>query len=603
MSSSTNPTTAEVSTEAIANDWLTRFERALAAGEGAAQLFRTDGWWRDLLAFTWDLRTAHGPDAIATQGRSAQDAGPTGFALAPGSSADVVGEGDAAFLQFRFVFETDVARGEGVARLTRAAGSTDDWRAWTVLTATRELKGHEELVDARRPHGGPQGSERAPMNWAQARQRQQEFLDGEPSVVVIGAGHGGLGVAARLGRLGVDTLVVDRNPRVGDSWRNRYASLVLHDPVWYDHMPYLPFPPNWPVFAPKDKLADWLEFYASAMELNVWTGSEMVASEYDEVLGTWTLTIRRADGTERQVRPRHVVLATGVSGTEPNIPELPHAEEFAGVLCHSSTFRGGAEYAGKKAVVVGTCNSGHDIAQDLHEHGAEVTMVQRSSTYVVDVETSGIAMAGMYDGSGPPTEVADLLSASFPFNALPPLQRAVTAQMTAMDKPLLDRLEKAGFALNSGIDDTGALGLFLQKGGGYYVNVGCSELIADGEIAIRSGIAVERFTPSGVVLTDGSTLEADVVVLATGYHGMLATARRLFGDEVADRCGPVWGLDDEGELRGVWRRSGHPGLWFMGGNLQMARFYGQFLALQITAIEAGVIGSRPAAAMVPAPTS
>jgi putative flavoprotein involved in K+ transport len=585
-------TAPDLSTEVIATEWLARFERALATGEGTAPLFQSDGWWRDLLSFTWDLRTAHGAEAIAIQARSAEDAEGTGFALAPGSTADLIGEGDAAFLQFRFVFETAVARGEGVVRLTRVAGSEHDWAAWTVLTAMRELKGHEELVGARRPHGGAHGADRAQRNWLEARTRQQEFLDGEPAVVVVGAGHAGLGLAARLGRLGVDTLVIDRNARIGDSWRNRYASLVLHDPVWYDHLPYLPFPANWPVFSPKDKLADWLESYASTMELNVWAGSELLASEHDDVLGTWTLTVRRPDGTERQVRPRHVVLATGVSGTEPNIPELPHAEEFDGTLCHSSTFPGGAAFAGKKAVVVGTCNSGHDIAQDLHEQGADVVMVQRSSTYVVSVETSSIAMAGMYDETGPPTEIADLISGSFPFHALPPLQKAMTAQMTAMDKPLLDRLEKVGFRLNYGIDDTGALMLFLQKGGGYYINVGCSELIADGKIGIRAGVEVARFTPTGVVLTDGTELEADVVVLATGYHGMVETARKLLGDEVADRCGPVWGLDEEGELRSVWRRSGHEGLWFMGGNLQMARFYGAFLALQITAVEAGIIDAR-----------
>jgi putative flavoprotein involved in K+ transport len=320
-----------------------------------------------------------------------------------------------------------------------------------------------------------------------------------------------------------------------------------------------------------------------------------VASARDEVAGRWTVTLRRADGGERVLHPRHVVLATGVSGTEPNVPVLPGADRFRGTLCHSSAFGGGAEYAGRRAVVVGSGNSAHDIAQELCEHGAEVTMVQRSSTYVISVAMAREARAGAFREGGPPPEVADLLVASLPFRAQVGMQREVTARVAERDREVLDGLQRAGFLLSSGIEGAGTLLLFLEKGGGYYIDVGCSGLIADGRIAIRSGVEVSGLTPTGVTLGDGSPLDADVVVLATGYHGMVATARRLLGDEVADRCGPVWGLDEEGELRGVWRRTGQDGLWFMGGNLAMARSYGRYLALQIAAVEAGVVDARPAA--------
>ena len=307
---------------------------------------------------------------------------------------------------------------------------------------------------------------------------------------------------------------------------------------------------------------------------------------------SWTLIVRRADGSQRTVRPRHLVLATGVSGTEPNMPELPGADEYRGFVCHSSQFPHGVDFSGKKAVVVGTGNSGHDLAQELFDGGAEVTMIQRSPTYVVSLAGSAIAMTGLYEESGPPTDVADLLGASFPFKCAPEMHQATTAAMAEHDKELLADLEKAGFLLTSGINGTGALQLFLQRGGGYYINVGCSELIADGSIGLRSGVEAVRFTSTGLELSDGSTVDADVVVFATGYLGMRETARRLLGDEVADRCGPVWGLDDEGELQGVWRRSGQDGLWFMGGNLAMARFYGKFLALQIKAHEVGLLEPR-----------
>lgn len=576
----------------IATHWLDRFESALISGDAGAanELFHTDAWWRDLLAFAWDLRTAQGSEEIGAflTERSGQE----GLSIAMLGDTDLVEAGEEPWVQAMFEFTTELAHGRGVLRLVRREGA---WKAWTVMTAMDGLVGHEESTGSRRPRGGAQGTGRSERNWTESRKRQQEFTAGEPQVLVVGAGHGGLGLAARLGCLGVDTLVIDHSPRIGDSWRNRYDSLVLHDPVWYDHLPYVPFPASWPVYSSKDKLADWLESYASTMELNVWTGTQLVDSNYDHVSGEWSVTLLRADGSRRTVRPRHVVLATGVSGTEPNIPDIRGATTFGGTLCHSHGFPHGADFADRKAVVVGSCNSGHDIAQELYEGGADVTMVQRSATYVVSVAGSGIAMAGLYDETGPPTEIADLIGASFPFRAVPELHRATTSAMADFDKEMLAGLEKSGFLLSSGIDGTGPLMLFLQKGGGYYINVGASELIAEGKIKIKAGVEVERLTATGLELADGSAFDADIVVLATGYRGMIDTARRLLGDDVADRCGPVWGLDEEGELRGVWRRSGHDGLWFMGGNLAMARFYGKFLALQIKALEEGLIGvGRPA---------
>ena len=590
-SSVTDPTSLSgVDLDALTSQWLSGFESALSRGrEGAVHgLFHEDAWWRDLLGFTWDLRTAHGLEQLDSA--VSERAGQSGLSMAMIGNASLVEGVTEPWVQAMFTFTTEQAHGRGVLRLVCR---DDVWKAWTVMTAMDGLVGHEELTGTRRPSGGAHGADRSERNWLESRKVQSEFTASEPAVLIVGAGHGGLGLAARLGCLGVETLVIDRNPRVGDSWRNRYDSLVLHDPVWYDHLPYLPFPASWPVFSPKDKLADWLESYAATMELNVWTGTELRASDYDAALGRWSVSLTRPDGSTRVVHPRHLVMATGVSGTEPNIPEIAGADTFSGMLSHSQGFPHGADFSGRKAVVVGSCNSGHDIAQELYERGADVTMLQRSPTYVVSVASASVPMTGMYDESGPPTDVADLLGASFPFKAAPEMHRATTAAMAELDADMLATLEKAGFLLSSGIDGTGALGLFLQKGGGYYINVGTSELIAAGEIKIKSGVEIDRFTESGLELSDGSALAADVVVLATGYRGMLDTTRRLLGTEVADRCGPVWGLDDEGELRGVWRRSGHEGLWFMGGNLAMARFYGKFLALQIKAIEEGLVEAAP----------
>jgi cation diffusion facilitator CzcD-associated flavoprotein CzcO len=581
----------------ISTRWLADFSAALEQQDAAAiaTLFVPDGWWRDLLSFTWDLRTFHGAGAIGDAlAALATAARPSGFELEPGKEPVLVEvDENTRWVQGFFRFETTVARGAGFFRLMPTGSHDGTWKAWTVLTTMDGLKGFEEPIGPRRPAGVSHGEQQARQTWLERREAQRQFADSDPQVLVVGAGQGGLTLAARLGQLGVDTLVVERNPRVGDNWRNRYASLVLHDPVWYDHMPYLPFPDHWPVFTPKDKLAAWFETYVDAMELNVWTATEFLGGDYDDDARRWTVRVRRADGTERTLQPSHVVLATGMSGV-PNVPDIPGVGEFAGTVCHSSAHAGGRDYAGRRAVVVGCCNSGHDIAQDFYEQGADVTMVQRSSTYVMSSE-NGIAVlfAGVYEEGGPPVEDADMIFSSIPYPLVGELHKGATKTLAELDADLLAGLERAGFKVDFGDDGTGLFMKYLTRGGGYYIDVGASRLIADGKIKIKQGVEVERFTKDGVVFTDGSFLPADVVVLATGYKNMRESARRLFGDAVADRCSPVWGLDEEGELRTIWRRSGHPGLWFMGGNLQQARTYSKFLALQIKADEERLSTAAP----------
>jgi cation diffusion facilitator CzcD-associated flavoprotein CzcO len=197
----------------------------------------------------------------------------------------------------------------------------------------------------------------------------------------------GLSIAARLTQLDVDTLIVDREARIGDNWRKRYHALVLHNQVHVNHLPYMPFPPNWPAYIPKDKLAAWFEAYVESMELNYWTGSEFAGGSYDETAKRWSVLVRRADGTTREVHPRHVVMATGVSGI-PRLPDIPSLRNFRGGILHSSEYEDGEAWKGKTALVIGSGNSGHDIAQDLHSAGAKVTLVQRSSTMIVNVEPS-----------------------------------------------------------------------------------------------------------------------------------------------------------------------------------------------------------------------
>lgn len=573
----------------LAVGWLAGLTAAIADGDRdqLVGLLGADSWWRDQLVLGWDLRTHRGADPIAdVVAAAAPAAGLTDLAPTPDRPASLVDAGDGVqYVQAFFGFRTAVGRGEGVLRMLPDADGV--WRAWTVLTALSELTGSEERTGHRRPVGNPHG--RSGPTWAERREREQAFEDREPEVVIVGGGQSGLALGARLSQMGVDALIVDAQPRVGDAWRNRYRSLSLHDPVWYDHMPYLNFPETWPVYMPKDKIADWLEHYAGAFDLNVWTSSRLVSGDYDDAAGVWTVVVRREDGTERTLRPQHLVMATGITGRA-RVPSFHGQDGFAGVIEHSSTYQGTSDVAGRRAVVVGAATSGHDIAQDLHDRGAQVTMVQRSSTYVMSTEHGVPAlMGGLYEQDGPPTEVADLLFVSFPHDLLGRLHVGLTESLKQADAELLAGLERAGFALDFGEDGSGLFMKVLRKASGYYIDVGASELIISGAIAVAQGAGVERFEPDAVVLTDGRRLEADLVVLATGYETVREQVGDLLGEATAGRMREAWGLDEEGELNGAWRPTGHPGLWYMVGNLAMGRYYSRIVALQLAARLRGVV--------------
>jgi cation diffusion facilitator CzcD-associated flavoprotein CzcO len=330
------------------------------------------------------------------------------------------------------------------------------------------------------------------------------------------------------------------------------------------------------------------------MELNVWMQTSITSTSWSDAAQKWTITLNRTlpDGTTqtRTLHPKHIIQATGHSGKK-NFPTIPGMSSFTGSrLCHSSEFKGAHPNShGKKAIVVGCCNSGHDISQDFYEKGYDVTMVQRSTTCVVSSESiTSIALAGVYCEGGPPVEDADLWLHGTPMPVLKLIQVAITDASNAMDKATLEGLRKAGFALDTGPDGAGLFMKYYQRGGGYYIDVGASQLIIDGKIKIKQGQEIAEVLPKGLKFADGSELEADEIIFATGYQNMRSEARSIFGDELADRVGDIWGFDKEGEFRTIWRDSGHPGFWFMGGNLALCRYYSNVLALQILGREVGL---------------
>ncbi len=577
---------------AITDRWLADFENALSAGDAAAleALFCSDGHWRDLLALTWHVQTVSGADSIAQSiGDDATSAKPSGFERAPGRTPPrLVTRAGFEAVEAIIRFDTAYGKANGVVRLAKDTVESGAPKALTLLTALDEIAGFPEAVGDARPTGEAYSRDFHGPNWLDQRLSAQAYDDRDPAVLVVGGGQAGLSIAARLTQLGVDTLIVDREARIGDNWRNRYHALTLHNQVHVNHLPYLPFPPNWPAYIPKDKIAGWFEAYADIMELNFWTGTEFAGGSYDQQAGRWSVELRQAGGKTRRMQPRHIVMATGVSGI-PNLPDIPGLADFAGAVVHSGEYGSADQWAGRNALVIGTGNSGHDIAQDLHSHGAQVTMVQRSPTLIVSVEPSAQLPYALYD-EGPDLADCDLLAASMPLKVARRAHQLITARSRELDKDLLDGLTRAGFKLDYGRDDTGWQFKYLERGGGYYFNVGCSDLIASGEIALVQYADIERFVAAGALMNNHETLPADLIVLATGFKGQDYLVRRLFGDAVAERVGPVWGFDEaHQELRNMWMRTGQPGLWFLAGSFAQCRIYSKYLALQIKACEEGLI--------------
>lgn len=573
-----------------ADNWLLQFEDALASPDDVLlkPLFHPDSYWRDVLALSWNIQTVNRAFAIIEElPAHARRSAPSDFRIDAERAAPrrVMRAGTNA-IEAIFKFETATGRGHGIVRLIPDAADGDRLKAWTLLTALEELKGFEEQQGHTRPRGQAYSRDFRGPNWLDLRKASTEYAGRDPDVLVVGGGQAGLAIAARLKQLKIDALIVDREARVGDNWRKRYHALTLHNQVQVNHLPYMPFPPNWPTYIPKDKLANWFESYVDAMELNFWTGTEFLGGSYDDAQGRWTVELRRADGTTRAMQPRHVVMATGVSGI-PNRPEIPGLKNFSGKVMHSSRYEDGESWTGKRALVIGTGNSGHDIAQDLHSSGAAVTLVQRSPTLVTNIEPSAqLAYAAYNEGS---LEDNDLIATSMPLVLAKRSHVLMTEQSKELDKPLLDGLARRGFKLDFGDGGTGWQFKYLTRGGGYYFNVGCSDLVASGAVALKQFSDIETFVSEGARLKSGETVEADLIVLATGYRPQEELVKKLFGEAMAQRVGPIWGFGDGQELRNMYTRTPQPGLWFIAGSLAQCRINSRYLALQIKAIEAGLL--------------
>lgn len=570
--------------------WLTAFDEALSHRDvnAAMSLFLPDAYWRDLVAFTWNVLTAEGHEAIREMLEAClARTGPNSWQVAsPARLNDDVVEATATF-------ETSVARCRAVIRLRGG-------KCWTLLTAATGLKGFEEACGRRRPNGAPTCYHLGRKSWRRQRECESRELGTtrQPYCVIVGAGHCGLSLAARLKQLDVPTLVIDKRERPSDTWRDRHDTLSLHSPSWFDQMPYLPYPENWPLYPSKDQFANWLEAYTTLMDLDLWSGTECLHADFDEARSEWQLQVTRGS-CRMELNPKQLVFATGLFGT-PKFPELPGMQTFKGEQRHASDPPASHNYEGRYCVVVGSGTSAHDICAELWEAGANVTMIQRAPTIVIRQERLTGVLAGLYGDDaqmrGVMPETADMMFASVPQRVLLQMHQQIVAQIKEQDAPYYERLRRAGFLLTFGEDDAGILLQIFRNPSGYYVDVGASELIVDRRIKLRSGMGVKALREHSVVLSDGSELPADLIVYATGYER--GPTLRVLPEEMAHRVGRLWGLGSgfrndpgpwEGELRNMWKPTRQTGLWFASHGIGGARFYSRLLALQIKARQVGMV--------------
>jgi putative flavoprotein involved in K+ transport len=583
----------DVELEDVVSAWLRNFEDALSSCDKAAiaLLFEEEGNWRDVLAFTWHLTPKVGAVAIAEALVARQPAVKArAFGISPQRTRPrLVNRLGRECIETIICFETKIGRGEGALRLTE--NTAGQFKAWVLSTNLEELKGFEEQIGERRPSGAAYSRNFGGDNWEDVRRKAVLFEDHDPTVLVVGGAQAGLAISARLNQLGIDTLMIDKWPRIGDSWRKRYHSLALHNSIHVNHLPYLPFPPTWPNYIPKDMLGLWFEFYAQVMEINHWTSTEFTKGEWDATAKCWVVTLKCADGRLRVMRPRHIVFANGVSSYSLK-PEIAGLDTFKGDVIHSEGFDSGAPYAGKNAIVIGTGSSANDIALDLYSFGCDTTLVQRGSSTVVSIEPSAKLNYALYD-EGPPIEDCDMLASA----VTPPLliqgYQAAVKRMLELDEEMIDGLKGIGFKFDVGEDKTGHQMKYRRRGGGYNLDAGSSELMIKGEISLLQNDQIERYCEEGALLKDGTIIPADVVVTATGYYPQGELVRRALGEEMAARIGQVWGQDDDGELSNMYKRTPQNGIWFIAGSLTQARIYSKYMAIQIKALEEGLVDTDP----------
>ncbi|EKG18865.1 Aromatic-ring hydroxylase-like protein [Macrophomina phaseolina MS6] len=559
-----------------------------------ASALKDDAIWRDQVALTGTYRTFYGSQNVQLAWGELTDANrPQGFALITGSSLVVRPSPELHWVQAMFVFKLspEGRKQKYCSGFVRIIPVGEDWKIWIISTLLEDIEGYgtSDQLEALSPE----------------QSEKEKTADGISSsndrfdVVIVGGGQAGISTASRLKALGISHVVLDRNTEVGGNWLTRYKSFTLHTSKSLSDLPYGGgFGKEAPYFPTANDIADGYKRFVERFGLNIWLSCVATKASWDSNEEEWTIELSHSeptsqsdtngdDGTTptttrtRTLHAPHLIFAMGGGGQVPSLPSIPNAHLFRGQTLHSVTYTTATPWRGQRGVIIGTANTAHDVSADMVAAGlASVTLVQRGRTPVMPESFFRERFDPLYH-EGADIPLTDRIMEAAP---LPVTQKMLNAGIKVSARRIpeyFEGLEKAGFDVEREIDLCHVL---YERMGGHYYDVGASRLIVDGEVKVKKGV-VESFTEKGLRFADGSDLEADVIVYATGFVGnMRHAAAEIVGEEVGGRLEDFWGVDAEGELRGACKPMlGQKNVWYIGGDMRFARYHSRNLALQIKA--------------------
>ncbi|KAL6822016.1 hypothetical protein J3E69DRAFT_357103 [Trichoderma sp. SZMC 28015] len=548
----------------------------------SADDFTGDALWRDTYGLTGTMHTFYSGDTIATIWNIlSKSRGIVSHAKVVPNSAKVLRlDEETSWVECRLSFQTKYPATDCSAIIHLVPTTSGVWKIWVLRTILEQISGHGN-VDSLAPC--------MPRTNGRIQQVEHQITsstkDPHFHTVVVGGGQSGLSTGGRLQALGVSYVILEKNEEVGAAWGLRYNSAKLHTVREYSHLPFdRTFGPELGEYLGKDQLATGHKRWADKYGINIWLSTTLVSGSWDKDQRLYTLTIKK-NGIISKITAKHVVFATGAGSQVPLIPEWPDKDKFNGIIMHSQNYKSAEGWRGKRGIVVGTANTAHDVADDMFEEGMEVTMIQRSRTFVLPVEYIASRYHMLYN-ENIPTEMSDRTMFSNPVSISRLLSAKSFHAMARAEPERWEALENAGFKVDPYGDIQEAINIKL---GGHYIDVGTSAKISKGYIKVKSDALVERYTSSGLLFTDGTKVDADVIVLATGFDGNLRNdVERIFGKAVADCAGDCFGINEEGEVLGAFRVLQQPGMWYLGGALGHARYYSRFIALSIKADQLGI---------------
>ncbi|KAJ7708782.1 hypothetical protein B0H17DRAFT_365221 [Mycena rosella] len=542
--------------------------RLLSSSDKSAvdTLFYPDAFWRDQVSLSWSLRTLH-PTSVISETIipliQRAEIEPSSIVLQEGQVRATQLPNGVSVVRAPFAFRTSKPAALCSAAFKLIRMKNGDIKVFTVTTSLKEL---DAMPWRALPLAIP----------VEIPPTVPKSLD----VLVVGGGHGGLALSAYLKALSVNFAMVEKLPSIGDSWSKRYDSATLHTTRIFSGLPFISFPSDYPEFVPAKLIARYYAKYVQDLQLPAYPGHECVSATWDDAQARWTVTLDATHGTE-VVSVRNLVFAVGTGGRLPIIPDFPGRDTFQGESLHSVTYKNAASWAGKRVAVVGAAATACDVAHDCARAGADTVMVQRSPTRVYPPGHVSAVLGVLYN-TETPLEVGDTRAGEDPIVLQAEISAIVLGRLKDRHDPeYYDSLRRAGFLVTA---DGSTQEQTFCRGGTHYPDIGACGAISRGEIKVKSGTKIESITPTGIAFADGTTLDVDVIVYATGFEkDSRRSIAAVVGAEQAATLEPVWGLDLEGEVRGCWRPTGNDHIWFQGGEMQTMRYYGKFLAMQVAA--------------------